>query len=173
MRVLVSDLLDMTQTRLGGSLRIEREQANLALICQEATDEMRTVHPDRTFELDLSGDLSGTWVPARLSQILANLLQNAVQHGAQGRPVTLSLHEERDRVVLSIHNEGAAISESARLRIFELLIRGEGGTASRQSSSLGLGLYIAREIARAHGGSIDVKSSENEGTCFTVCLPRR
>lgn len=110
---LVSDLVDVTHTRLGGSLPIEIQQIDLARTCQEAVDEMRALHPDRTFELNVSGDLSGTWDPTRLTQIIANLLQNAIQHGAEGTPVTVSAHGEQERVVLTVHNEGPAISESA------------------------------------------------------------
>ena len=104
---------------------------------------------------------------------MANLLQNAVQYGAEGTPVTVSVRGEQERVVLTVHNEGPAISESARQRIFEPLVRGERRNEPRKSNSLGLGLYIAREIAVAHGGSIDMKSSEDKGTTFTVYLPRR
>ena len=171
-KALVADLVDVTQTRLGGALPVEREEMDLARTCQVAVDEMRTVHPDRTFELDVSGDLSGMWDPARLSQIVANLLQNAIQHGAEGTPVSVSVRGEQARVVLTVHNEGLPISESARQRIFEPLVRGERRNEPRASNSLGLGLYIAREIAVAHGGSIDVASSQGEGTTFTVCLPR-
>jgi len=145
---------------------------NLGLTCREAVDEMRVLHPDRTFEVNVSGDLAGTWDPARCAQIVVNLLQNAIQHGAERTPVTVSARGERERVVLIVHNEGPVIPESARQRIFEPLISGERRTEPGKSSSLGLGLYIVREIAVAHGGSVDVKSSQGEGTTFTVCLPR-
>jgi sigma-B regulation protein RsbU (phosphoserine phosphatase) len=134
---------------------------------------MQAVHPDRTFELDVSGDLSGVWDPARLTQVVANLLQNAIQHGSAGSPVKVSARGEREEVVVTVHNEGPAISESARQRIFEPFVRGERRSLPRKSNSLGLGLYIAREIAAAHGGSVDVKSSEDKGTTFMVRLPRR
>jgi signal transduction histidine kinase len=172
-KALVSDLVDVTHTRLGGSLPIEAEPMDLALTCHEAVDEMRAVHPDRTFELNVSGDLSGTWDPARLRQIIANLLQNAIQHGTEGAPVTVSAYGQQERVVLTVHNEGLPISESARQRIFEPLVRGERRIEPRKSSSLGLGLYIVRQITIAHGGSIAVKSSQDEGTSFVVSLPRR
>lgn len=168
---LVSDLVDVTQTRLGSGLPIEPKEMDLALTCRQAVDEMRAFHPDRTFELNVSGELSGVWDAARLTQIIANLLQNAIQHGAKGAPVTVSVSGEKERVVLTVHNEGPPISESARQRIFEPLVRGD--SADPGSNSLGLGLYIARAIAVAHGGSIDVKSSQGESTTFTVCLPRR
>ncbi len=172
MKELIADLLDVTQTRLGASLPIKREPMDLALTCQETVDEMRALHADRTFMLDVAGDVTGTWDRVRLTQMIANLLQNAVQHGAEGTPVTVLARRESQRVVLTVHNEGPAIAESARQRIFEPLFRGEGRTEPRSSNSLGLGLYIAREIAIAHGGSIEVESAQDEGTTFTVCLPR-
>ena len=125
-KALVSDLVDVTQTRLGGSLPINVQQMDLALACHETVDEMRAVHPDLTFELNVSGDLSGTWDPARVRQILANLLQNAIQHGAERQPVTVSAHGEQERVLLTVHNEGIPISELPRQRIFEPLVRGRG-----------------------------------------------
>ncbi len=169
---LVSDLVDMTQARLGGSLTIETRKIDLALTCQEAVDEMRALHPVRSFQFNVSGDLTSMGDPKRLTQMIANLLQNAIQYGTEGRPVTVSAYGEIERVVLTVHNEGRAISNSDRQRIFEPLVRGEGHSESGKSTSIGLGLYIAREIALAHGGSIDVKSSHGDGTMFTMCLPR-
>lgn len=170
---LVSDLVDVSHARLGGSLPIEGEEMDLASASLDGVEEMRAFHPNRTFELNVSGDLRGTWDPARLSQLISNLLQNAIQHGAEGTPITLSARGKEEQVVLTVHNLGPVISQSARERIFEPLVRGERRAEARKSPSLGLGLYIAREIAIAHGGSIDLQSSQHEGTHFIVCLPRR
>lgn len=170
---LVSDLLDVTQARLGGTLPITRKETDLALTSQEAVNEMRAFHPNRTFSLHVSGDRIGLWDSARLTQVIVNLMQNAIQHGAEGSPVTVSLRGEQERVLLTVHNEGPPISEWTRRRIFEPLVRGDRGSEPRTSRNLGLGLYIAREIAIAHGGSIDVASSQEAGTSFTVSLPRR
>jgi signal transduction histidine kinase len=170
---LVSDLLDMTQARLGGELPIARKETDLMLTSKEAVDEMRAFHPNCTFSLNASGDLTGLWDSDRLTQVIVNLMQNAIQHGAEETPVTVSLRGEQERVFLTVHNEGSPISEWTRQRIFEPLVRGERRSEPRTSQNLGLGLYIAREIAIAHGGSIDVTSSQEAGTSFTVSLPRR
>ncbi|MES2561577.1 MAG: HAMP domain-containing sensor histidine kinase [Pseudomonadota bacterium] len=170
---LVSDLLDMTQARLGGELPITRNETDLALTSKEAVDEMRAIHPNGTFSLNASGDLTGLWDSARLTQVIVNLMQNAIQHGAEETPVTVSLRGEQERVLLTVHNEGPPISEWTRQRIFDPLVSGEGRGQPRAAQNLGLGLYIAREIAVAHGGSIDVTSSQEAGTSFTVSLPRR
>jgi signal transduction histidine kinase len=121
----------------------------------------------------LAGDLNGNWDAARISQLLSNLLQNAIQHGAKDRPVTLSANGEEGHATLRVHNEGKAIPESTLARIFEPLVWTEESTEEPSSSSgLGLGLYIASAIAEAHGGTISVDSSEKAGTTFTVRLPR-
>ncbi len=170
---LVSDLLDMTQARLCGELPIALKETDLALTIREAVDEMRAFHPNGTFSLNVSGNLTGVWDPARLTQVIVNLMQNAIQHGANGSPVSVSARGEQERVLLTVHNEGPPISEWTRQRIFEPLVMGESRSELRTSQNLGLGLYIARAIAIAHGGSIDVMSSQEAGTTFTVSLPRR
>jgi hypothetical protein len=109
--------------------------------------------------------------------VLSNLLGNAVQHGGNAGPVELTARGEGpDDVVLTVRNGGPPIPREALATIFEPLVRGPSDEAQqrrRRPGSIGLGLYIAREVAVAHGGSIDVKSSEEAGTVFTVRLPRR
>lgn len=116
--------------------------------------------------------LSGSWDEQRIYPLLTNLLENAVKHGSMLDPITVSVHGEPEQIVLAVHNLGAPISEKEFRRIFEPLARIETGRASNsRGSSLGLGLYIAREIVRAHGGSIDVASNEEVGTTFTDTQP--
>ena len=170
---LVSDLFYMTQARLGGVLPIERELMDLGATCREVVDEMRGLGIDRRLDLDLIGDLAGRWDPARLRQVFANLLQNAIQHGADATPINVTVRGHEKEVLLTVRNQGPPIPESKRKHIFEPLVRGEQETHATNSNNLGLGLYIANEIAAGHGGSIDVTSSTDEGTSFTVRLPRQ
>ena len=170
---LVSDLFYMTQVRLGGALPIERELMDLGATCREVVDEMRGIGIDRPLDLDLAGDLTGRRDPARLRQVFANLLQNAFQHGAGATPINVTVREHENEVLLTVRNQGPPIPESVRKRIFEPLVSGEEETHATNSNHLGLGLYIAREIAAGHGGSINVTSSKDEGTSFTVRLPRQ
>jgi signal transduction histidine kinase len=111
----------------------------------------------------------GRWDPGRLVQVLSNVIANAGQHGQQGAPITVKLDGSRDeRVVIEVHNRGA-VSPSVLPSLFDPFRT----TRSRrgQSSGLGLGLFIVREIVRAHRGTVDVASSE-EGTTVSISLPR-
>jgi signal transduction histidine kinase len=171
---MLSDLLDVTSTRLGGSLFIEPESTDLGSTCQQVIAEVQAAHPTRTVTLTLTGDLTGTWDAGRLSQLLSNLVQNAMQHGAKDTPVALSVTGENGHVVLTVHNEGPPIPQSARQQMFEPLVKSQDLTrGQRTSRGLGLGLYIAQSIVHAHGGSIDVESSQAQGTAFTVRLPKQ
>jgi signal transduction histidine kinase len=123
--------------------------------------------------IDTSGDLHGSWDAARISQVLANLLGNAVQHGLSSEPITVTVQGEAKDVVLAVHNRGPTIPRSEIPRLFDpvkRLRRGEAPTSD--AGNLGLGLYIAERIVIAHGGSIEVDSSDEKGTRFTIRLPR-
>jgi signal transduction histidine kinase len=170
---MLSDLLDITATRLGGSLFIEPESTDLGSMCQQVIAEVQAAYPEHPVVLSLTGDLTGTWDAGRLSQVVSNLVQNALEHGAKHRPVAVSVIGENGDVVLTVHNEGPPIPRSAQQRMFEPMVKAQDITGGQQTSpGLGLGLYIARSIVHAHRGSIDVESSESTGTTFTVRLPK-
>lgn len=170
MAQMVSDLLDFTRTRLGQMLPIAAAPMNLADACRQAIEEIGAHHPEATFKFEPSGELAGVWDAGRIAQLLSNLMGNAVQHGLSGAPITITARGEDERVFLTVHNEGPPISEDVIVRIFEPLARAP--SESVNSSSLGLGLYISREIACAHCGTIEASSSKTEGTTIKVCLPR-
>jgi signal transduction histidine kinase len=171
MSQMVGDLLDFTRTRLGEALPIERAPMDLALACSNAIDEMRAAHPDATIRLEPSGDLSGSWDAARIAQLLSNLIGNAVQHGRRGKPIEVVATGEQDAVILTVHNEGGAIPPHQPATLFEPLAR-VPSDRPHSSSGLGLGLYISREIVRAHRGTIEVASSHHDGTTIRVRLPK-
>ncbi|AKJ29260.1 sensor histidine kinase [Caldimonas brevitalea] len=175
MRKMVDDLLDFTRTRLGLSLALAPRRANLGQVCRETVDELRAFHPDRTLQMDCSGDLSGEWDVSRIGQLVSNLVANAMQHGRPDTPVSVSLRGEGGEISLKVHNEGPPIAPQAQRTLFDPLMRPLVQEAERRegSSGLGLGLYIVREISLAHGGEIQVASSERDGTTFTVRLPRQ
>jgi signal transduction histidine kinase len=119
------------------------------------------------------GVAQGDWDGARMSQVFANLLSNAAQHGAPGSPVSVELIGESEEVVIIVHNFGNVIPSSEIFGIFSPFKRLKpGAPASRDSTNLGLGLFISDRIVKAHAGTIDVQSSFDEGTSFTVHLPR-
>jgi signal transduction histidine kinase len=168
MERMIGDLLDLTRTRLGGSIPLKRRPADLEHVCEEAIMEIRTGQPDAVLRWQGSGDLRGEWDADRLTQVVSNLVANAIQHGG-GTPITFTAQEDCDSVTLAIHNGGPPIPADVLPLIFEPLARGHGdGTGGR----IGLGLFIARAIVSAHGGNIHVTSSSDAGTTFTVALPK-
>jgi signal transduction histidine kinase len=148
---------------------------DLKSLCQEVFDEIQAGYPARTLRYQPHGDLTGEWDRARLRQVVSNLMGNAVQHGHGTGPVELSVNAEGHQVTLAVRNEGPPIPADALPTIFDPLVRGLTPELQKQRrpGSIGLGLYIAREVVIAHGGTIEVKSSQDAGTTFTIRLPRR
>jgi signal transduction histidine kinase len=173
MNEMVRDLLDFTRTQLGSGVPIVREQMDMAKVVRLAIDEMEAARPDARFEMSTTGNVSGEWDAPRMRQVLANLLGNAAQHGFAGSMISVRMRGERDEIVIAVHNVGSAIPASEIYGIFSPFKRLKAGATTEPSSSnLGLGLYIADRIVKAHGGTIDVSSSADEGTLFVIHLPR-
>jgi signal transduction histidine kinase len=173
---MIGDLSDFTGTGLGAALSVEPKPMDLKPLCQEVVDEMRSAFPARALRFQAHGaDLSGEWDAARLRQVVSNLLGNAFQHGGDGTPIDVTLSAHGSDVQIAVRNEGPPIPRNAMATIFDPLVRGDSAPESRKHrrpGSIGLGLYIAREVAVAHGGTIGVASSAEAGTVFTVTLPR-
>lgn len=169
---MVSDLIDFTRTRLGTGLPLVRARTNLGIVLQQAIEETEATHPTRIIRVEAKGNLQGSWDESRIKQVLSNLIENAIYHGNAESAVTVSLRGGDRQVVLTVHNAGAPIPERERERIFEPLITAPETSSPVTSKHLGLGLYIARQIVRAHGGTIEVQSEASSGTTFTVELPR-
>jgi signal transduction histidine kinase len=171
---MISDLLDYTRTRLGAGMPVTPAAIDLDSLCRALFHEFRTAHPDRVFRFHSEGDKSGRWDADRLRQAISNLLGNAVQHGDAQHPIELRLTGEPSQVVVVVQNGGPPIPPGEMAKIFDPLVRGSSAEHPKQNrpGSIGLGLYIAREVARSHGGRIDVTSTAGAGTAFTVHLPR-
>jgi signal transduction histidine kinase len=171
---LISDLIDFASTGLGGAMPVTRGPVDLEKLCREAVEACRIAHPGRTVRFHTRGDLTGDWDAARLRQVVSNLLGNALQHGSADGPVELSVASEGSGVALSVRNEGAPIPPDLLATVFDPLMRyaTPESAAGRTPGSIGLGLYIVREIVVAHGGTVEVASTAREGTTFTVRLPR-
>ena len=168
MERMIRDLLDVTLARLSGSIPLKRQAADLKQLCEEAVIEIRASQPEAVVRLEANGDLRGEWDGDRLTQVVSNLIGNAIQHG-KGTPVTLTAQENGDSVTLAVHNGGPPIPPDVLPIVFEPLARGNEET---DGHSIGLGLFIARAIVSAHGGNIQVDSSADAGTTFTVTLPK-
>lgn len=172
MAVMVSDLLELVRSRLGKSLPIERAAMDLADTAHTAIAEACAGNPECDPKLTIRGDTRGLWDGARLSQLLQNLIGNALQHGSIKQDVTVTLSGEADTVRLTVHNYGTPIPEDALGTIFDPLVRSSDEELGQPSTSLGLGLFIVKEVVNAHQGTIEVTSSEADGTLFTVTLPK-
>lgn len=173
MNHMVDDLLDFTRSQLGSGVPIVRADMDIAKVARHAVDEIEAAQPNCVFELTTSGNVNGAWDEARMSQLFTNLLGNAAQHGAPGSPISINLRGGPEEVVVVVHNFGKVIPPSEIFGIFSPFKRLKPGAPTvPDSSNLGLGLFIADRVVHAHSGTIDVRSSADAGTSFTVRLPR-
>jgi signal transduction histidine kinase len=166
---IVSDLLDLTRTRLGAGIPIVPERVNLSDLLRELVEEVRVAYPTRAVDLDSAPEVVGIWDPDRLAQVVSNLLNNAIQYGPADDPVRVTLRRSGANVVLEVQNAGPAIPPALLQHIFDPFKRGERTRGTEKG--LGLGLYIVQHIVAGHGGRVEARSSDSEGTTFTVTLP--
>ncbi|WAS95626.1 sensor histidine kinase [Nannocystis punicea] len=168
---LIGDLLDFTLERNQGRIPVKPAAADMRLLLREVIDEAMLTHPDRTIER--SGPdtrMVGCWDPDRISQVLTNLLDNALKFSPTGSVVRVESGMTGDRVVVTVHNWGDPIPPAQLGSVFEPFHRADPDANTR--GSLGLGLHISRQIALGHGGDLAVESSAEAGTRFTLTLPR-
>jgi signal transduction histidine kinase len=151
-------------------------------VCQQAFDEVCAAHPQRAFRCDIAEEVLLAFDAHRMRQVLTNLLSNAVQHGDAAFPVDLVVQTHgpgvteagEAEVTVVVRNQGTPIPPEAMQVIFNPMVQVAPAPSEpheRPSTSLGLGLFIAREIVTGHGGTIAVSSTAAEGTAFTVRLP--
>ena len=174
MNQMVGALLDFTRSRLGGGIPIDRASMNMGKAVHDVVGELCAIYPSRRVEVDARGSLDGEWDHERIMQVLTNLIGNALEHGASDTGVTVAVEGDADHVSVEIHNRGAAIPPDQLNGLFNPMKKSESGAVGGNgpTGNLGLGLYIAERIVNAHKGEIDVESSEQDGTRFTVRLPR-
>lgn len=174
MGAMVSDLLEFVRSRLGASLPIDRVSMDFGSACREAVDEACAGQPQSHPRVEIEGDTVGRWDRGRIDQLLQNLIGNALQHGKGEQDIHVKVSGEQEHIQLTVHNLGDPIAEDAIGSIFDPLVRSnsEGATPRGPSTSLGLGLFIVKEVVNAHGGSITVTSNVGDGTTFTVVLPK-
>jgi signal transduction histidine kinase len=167
---LIRNLLDLALTGLGNGIPVTPTTMDLGALVRDVVAEVTASNPSRRIDVELRGALAGEWDKARLAQALSNLVGNAVQHGSRDGPIKIVACGNVPNVVtVSVSNEGPPIPSDQLHGLFEPM---KGGSASDDRRHLGLGLYIVEKIVDAHGGTIDVRSSQAEGTTFSVSLPR-
>jgi PAS domain S-box-containing protein len=168
---MIDQLLDFARIRSGQSFELRLELADLRQVCQAVVDELRLIcRPDQEITLTIEGRADARCDSDRIAEALSNLIGNAIQYGASG-PIDVAVREVTpDAMAIEVHNFGPAIPKEVQARLFEAFRRETPAGSHR--SNIGLGLFIANEIVRAHGGSIDVRSPDRNGTTFTIVLPR-
>ena len=168
---MISQLASFTRARLGGGFELRLAPSDLGDICRDIAEELR-ISSSVEIRQTIEGDLRGTWDADRLAEVISNIAGNAVDHAAPGTPVLIHAHDEAggEAVIAEITNEGPCIPADVLPVIFKAFRRAEAN-ASADTGHLGLGLYVACQIVRSHGGSLDVRSSDGT-TTFTVRLPR-
>jgi signal transduction histidine kinase len=168
---MIHDLLDFTQARLGGGLRVEPRPMDLHELLLGVLNEVEATHAGRELQFSRGEDGRGIWDQDRLAQVAQNLLTNAIKYSPEGTPIQVETRNEDGWLVLSVRNQGAPIPPERLSQLFEPLQRATS-ELDRAGRSVGLGLYIVKQVVDAHGGEIAVESTAGSGTVFTVRLPQ-
>lgn len=171
MGMLIENVLDFARGRMGGGIPIKRQLVeDLGRTLRLTLDEVQRSNPDAIFIHSLHIPTVVYCDPLRISQMLSNLLGNAVTHGSTATPIFVQVHAEDDDIVVSVTNQGTPISPQLMPLLFEPFTRAEAG---QRGEGLGLGLYIASQITTAHHGVLSVISTVESGTCFIARFPAR
>ena len=164
---MLDELVEISEARGGTGIELERRMTRLGDVVAMVVEEVQAANPAALIECAYHGENQGLWDPDRIARVVQNLLANAVVHGTAGAVVRVDVSEEGDDAVLTVRNLGKPIPEALRATLFDPFRR-----ARQSGSGLGLGLYITRELVKAHGGDVSFTSSAEDGTTFTVRLPR-
>jgi signal transduction histidine kinase len=159
---IIRDLLDLGRARQGMAVRITPRPTDLGALAAAAVVELEQAYPERVICCTVRGDAAGVWDAGRLSRVLSNLVQNALEHGGPLARVAVEVDGQADAVRLAVRHDGPPMSRERIARVLE-----------PASGHAGLGLAIVREIVRAHGGAVAARSSPEDGTVFEVALPRQ
>ncbi len=167
---LIADLLDFTQARLGKGLAMSAEDIDLHSVMAEAIEELSSLYPGRQLLHQRAGEGACRADADRLEQLTGNLVSNAMAYGSPEKAVTVRSTVAAGSFTIAVHNEGTPIPTQAQAGLFQPMARGTNATSTGRS--VGLGLFIVSEIAKAHGGKALVESSAEQGTTFWVTVPR-
>ena len=172
MEALVSSLVEHAQVDAGGELVLKREAGNLGEVYDRVQRDLDLLFPGRSVEVERRGNLEGSWDLGRMERVLVNVMVNALKHGRDDRPVQVVLDGSGETTLqITVHNDGPPIGKDLLPVVFEPFTIGMGEKQERRRS-IGLGLFVVKHITRAHGGDVSVRSSAEEGTTFTLTLPR-
>jgi phosphoserine phosphatase RsbU/P len=167
MSSLIRDMLDLARSRAGQGIAIDPRPTDLRAVLEQVVQELQTAHPGRDIQGSFHIENEVACDGARVAQLVSNLLGNALTHGAPDRPVRATAFKDSNEIVISVANEGEPIPEHVKDHLFEPFFR---ATSSSEKQGLGLGLFISCEIARSHGGKLEVESDEQH-TKFVLTMP--
>lgn len=172
---IINDLLDVTHVRVTGRMAVARARMDLLAVVRDTVEDLRLANPGRELRLDLpqASAIVGEWDADRITQVVTNLIHNALQHGHAREPIDVRLQLQNDDVVLSVHNSGPPIPATLLPRLFDPFKQGAQREPRAAGGGLGLGLYIVDQIVRSHEGRVEARSSAEDGTTLTVTLSRR
>jgi signal transduction histidine kinase len=168
---IVELIVDFSRAQADGAMPVHPVPCDLGRLVRDVVEETRVRHPLALMEIEVAEE-HGEWDKGRIGQLLSNLLQNALSYGSRTETVTVRLKGHPDVIALSVNNRGPIIPFADRERLFEPRARGTNADEERAPEGLGLGLYICREIVKAHGGTLSLTSNAIDGTTFTAQLPR-
>ena len=168
---MIQDLLDVSRIREGKTISIKFEYCDLCDVVQKTHEELNFVHSGR-FRFARPESIMGFWNTEGIRRAIENLGLNAVKYGSKGRPITIVLHRNADKAVISVHNEGNEIQEADRVKLFDRFYRTESAEKAYMKG-WGLGLAVVKEVAEAHGGVVSVESNKEAGTTFSIMAPIR
>lgn len=175
MKKLIDDFIDFTRTHLGSCIPVKAKPCDLVGVCWQVVNELRMAYPKRFVDLRTPPKLDATFDPDRIAQVLSNLIGNALQYGNEVFPVRVFVSTWNETIEIAVNNRGSIIPPDRMERIFDAMVRFSSNTGVENfgRTSLGIGLYISREIIKAHGGQITVVSNAEQGTTFTITMPRK
>ncbi|WP_229466578.1 ATP-binding protein [Pseudoduganella plicata] len=174
MSKLINDLIDFTRTHLGPGIPIRVKQCSVVEVCELVVNELRTFHPEQIIDLHVPPQLDAIFDESRIAQVLSNLIGNAIQYGQHDTAVTVRASGSDTDIVISVNNRGRTIPAEKLGSIFDPMVRIAASVSAdyTERTSLGIGLFISREIVQSHGGRVEVTSSAQAGTTFTLTMPR-
>jgi signal transduction histidine kinase len=171
MKALLDDLLDYNRAELGFGISVNPVSIDMANVCRQEIELRRAVTPSASIQFETEGDTQGLWDPERVAQLLGNLISNAIKYGDASAPIVVRLIGRANEVELSVTNSGPAVPAGRLERLFEPLQREPSTNAETERTSLGLGLYVVKAVAQAHGASVAATSAAGK-TIFRITWPR-
>ncbi len=170
MTELIDNLLELTELRLGVGMTFKKSVYDLQERLEDIIQELQLGYPEAKIDFEALDTIEGEWDIMRVEQMVTNLITNAIRHGEEGGTVMVKIFKEDEQAVISVQNQGSPIPEEIREKIFHGRFSRNNGRPANEKS-YGLGLLIVKEVVEGHEGEIDLKSTENDGTTFTVKLP--